>query len=383
VAFTLQVNSTGTYSFALETPIAQPVQFDTSQGAPAPGGPDAVQTFNIPAINPKLSVVFFGVDLAYTVTDSEIQGAIGDGDTDLTEAQLQLLAGDLASGTLNDGDGTYPWINQTEEPNVSASGIGSNNNQFQGAGGGTPIDESFVANPSEAIDSVRVYIDSASGYDPGEVLKYKSFYTDGTASSPSTSGWVTVPTTISTYVQDPLNPDDDDLDGLQYFDIVAQTGKKIDAVQFWMDEGTIRISSLVFTTSAELSADDLFLDFDVTYTDSDGDEASSDFSVGLFGPDAGGAYDVTVSDTADWDASADTVLDDFNFDVLSEAKTYLVEGFSAGDELNLLNSTGPVTISMKDLDGDTVFDDSLVEANDIDIFIKDYIVVQSDVFQFA
>ena len=140
VDFTLTVNSDGSYTFQLDEALSQPTTFSSQDGQLRPGGPDAVQTLDIPdSTSPEFTVIFFGVDLSDGMPPSNLLFET----LAFDEPTLQSMAGDLASGTENDGDGTYPFINMLSEPNVSESGIGVNNNRLQGADqGGTPLDES-------------------------------------------------------------------------------------------------------------------------------------------------------------------------------------------------------------------------------------------------
>ena len=381
VNFTLEVKSDGSYLFDIVGGLSQPIDLDTQDGELAPGGPDAVQTLLIPAPpDPlELSVVFFGVDLSGDNppdSDDVLAALRFENGDERTEADLQELAGKYETGASGAfGDGTFAWINEIMKPNVSKSGIGAENNQLEGDDlGGVPTDESFVANPDGYVSKVRVNIDNASPYNPAtETMLVVVFYESGN------------------YAQFDVGAPGSEIAynlGDPYFEILAdETEGDIDAVQFIMDEGKTRITSLTFTTSEELSADDIRIDFTATQTDAEGDSASSSFSVDLFGRAVGEAYDVTMQDADDFDSVPDATADTFNIDLSNgDAKKYLINGFDTLiDDLVFLNATGGAAYSLGvDLDNDNNLDDSRVVIDGVTVDLIDVVLDPTeDVFIFV
>ncbi|TIV82612.1 MAG: hypothetical protein E5V93_07315 [Mesorhizobium sp.] len=129
------------------------------------------------------SVVFFGavatapakLDNVADTPPNDILDLVGLGQPDLTKAQI--------NGFLTPTNQIPTLINGSTQMNVSTSGIGVNNNNLDGSAAGIQsTDESFVVNPSQLVDQVKVFIDnSVGGYDPGaEDLEYRIYYSDGT-----------------------------------------------------------------------------------------------------------------------------------------------------------------------------------------------------------
>lgn len=256
-------------------------------------------------------IVFFNVQPATTAA-TVVDDAIGSGEPDLTEAQLE---GSPAS---------YPFITGPAL-NVSTSGIGLGNNNLNGSGAGiSAADESFVVNPETLLTAVRVFIDnSVGGYSnaPGgaEELYYRVFYSDGTATAQM----------LVTNAMLEAAPG-----GQESFTIEAETGKLIDAVQLTMGNGVIKIPVIEFVSSTENLASDVKLDFSATLTDADGDSATSAFAADLFANElAGSLIDYTLIGTA---ADADA----FNIDLPADEDVYRVEGFDSGDKIVLLGDAG-------------------------------------------
>ena len=85
---------------------------------------------------------------------------------------------------------------------------------------------------------------------------------------------------------------------------------------------------------------DIFLDFNATLTDADGDSASTDFAIDLYANDVDQAFDYTLVDAGDPNADA------FNVNVVTDPTSYLVQGFVSGsDQLYLLNGSGGFTLN--------------------------------------
>jgi hypothetical protein len=169
---------------------------------------------------------------------------------------------------------------------VSTSGIGINNNNLDGAnqGSGTGVfanttitsaDESFVINPEQDVDTVRVFIDNAvGGYNTAtEDLYYILYYTDGTVSDP-----ILVEDLVATEHGDPDVPQA--AQGGSYFDIPSGD-KKIEAVQLTMGAGTVKIPVIEFTIEQEFEPAPLTLDFTAELSDEDGDSSQDSFTIHL------------------------------------------------------------------------------------------------------
>jgi hypothetical protein len=177
---------------------------------------------------------------------------------DLTEAQIQ---GKFPIPTL---------INSNTQMNVSNAGIGVNNNNLDGSGVGIQAtDESFVFNPEQTVDSVKVFIDnSVGGYDTAkEDLFYTVYYTNGTVGT--------------TTEVNALTPEA----GGQVSFTIDGGDLRIDAVQFTMARGTIKIPTILWSTESPFDPDALDLNFTATETDKDNDFATNRFSIHLL-PDA-------------------------------------------------------------------------------------------------
>jgi hypothetical protein len=262
-----------TYDLQLDTPPSTITRFDTSQGSLRAGGPDAVQTLEFAGASND--VVFFGVvatapSSGVANSDNDILDLVS---PDRTEAQLQAL-------------NAPSLINPSTKMNVSTSGIGINNNNLDGAnqGSGTGVfanttitsaDESFVINPEQDVDTVRVFIDNAvGGYNTAtEDLYYILYYTDGTVSDP-----ILVEDLVATEHGDPDVPQA--AQGGSYFDIPSGD-KKIEAVQLTMGTGTVKIPVIEFTIEQEFVPAPLTLDFTAELSDEDGDSSQDSFTIHL------------------------------------------------------------------------------------------------------
>jgi hypothetical protein len=186
-------------------------------------------------------------------------------DPDLTETQLEAL-------------NVPGLINTSTKMNVSTSGIGINNNNLDGSGAGISSgDESFVVNPEQDVDTVRVYIDNyVGGYSAAtEDLYYTVYYTDGTVSAPI----LVDAGDLSNALQgDPTVPKA--AQGGKYFEIDGGD-KQIDAIQLTMGTGTVKIPVIQFGIEQNFEPEPLQLDFTVDLVDGDGDNQEDAFSVDL------------------------------------------------------------------------------------------------------
>jgi hypothetical protein len=276
VDFTLTFDpDADSYALTLDTPPSTVTTFDTSQGSLRAGGPDAVQTLEFAGAGND--IVFFGA--VATAPTSDVSGSDNDLEDlispDPDESQLEAL-------------NVPTLINTSTKMNVSTSGIGINNNNLDGANQGTGTgafanttitsgDESFVVNPEQDVDTVRVYIDnSVGGYSTAtEDLYYTIYYSDGTVSTPMLVG----DTDLTAAAQgDPDVPKA--AQGGKYFEIESGD-KQIDAVQLTMGTGTVKIPVIQFTIEQDFVPEPLSLDFTVDLVDGDGDNQEDSFSIEL------------------------------------------------------------------------------------------------------
>ncbi|MCQ4348756.1 DUF5801 domain-containing protein [Pseudomonas stutzeri] len=308
IDYTLTAFADGTYALDLVQGFSSTIVLSSADGALAAGGPDAVRTLLIPPQNPPTipspseEVVFFGVNAGTSA--SEILSAIGLGAPDLTEAQIE--AGGFAFlGTAN--------------MNVSTSGIGIGNNNFDGNGtpGINAGDESFVINPETLLTGMKVFIDnSVQGYNPAtEELYYRIFYADG-----STSAQIKV---LAADLQPAPNSEYGLGVGVKFFEIEREGTKLIDAVQLTMGLGVIKIPVIQFIQETESLASDIRLTFNATVTDGDGDTATSTFDANLFANELDNPLvNYTLVGTLG-------ERDAFNVDLSADENLYRVTGFDA------------------------------------------------------
>lgn len=362
VGFSLEVKGDGSYVFMLDEQVASEITFSSADGKLDAGGPDPVRTLTIPAtaVPPAgEQVVFFGVKA--NASDTEILSAIGIGETDPTEAQVQ--------------SGGYAFLG-TANMNVSTSGIGVGNNNMNGNTNPAPegTDESFVVNPETLMTKVTVYIDnSVQGYDPNtETLYYRIFYADGSVSDQMLveAGDLQTYTWVAEFAGDTKTATEKLVDGLKYFEITQEAGETsmIDAVQITMGQGVTKIPVIEFTQATEVAANDIELDFTAKLTDGDGDWVSSDFTINLFANDLGTVPDFTMMGT-------DGEMDSFNVDLTElVGGTYgIIDGFDKpADQLLLLGDAGASFELTNPIAGSTRI---TVTESDADITIIDVVGV--------
>jgi hypothetical protein len=348
IDFTLLADLDGHYELTIEGGFGSVIDFDTAEGQLRAGGPDAVQTLDIPPPpNAEISVVFFSAKALANAAD--IQAGLDQTESDLESASPPPSYIDFARGM-----------------NVSTSGIGVANNLLEGTGttagvgGITAADESFVIDPNEPVSSMEIFVDnSVGGYavsatgDKHEELYYRVYYEDGTS-------------------DDNLTLVDDDL-GLknQPNSFVIDGGEKqIDAVQLIMNVGAVKIPHIVFQQETTSLASDILLDFTATIHDADGlsggDPATSNFSVDLQTNELSGSDFVLAGTTGEADA--------FNIDLASDLNTYEVTGFELGTDIFVLIGDATATISITD-DGT----DSTVTINETDPAALDTTITVADV----
>jgi Ca2+-binding RTX toxin-like protein len=310
--FTLTFRDDVTYVFNLDGGFGSSFTFSSADGSLESGGPDAVQTLTLPGE----SIIFAAVDPNASTTD--IKNALLN--LNLTEAQIETLI----------GNGGIDFIDlEGVEMNVSNSGIGNDNNNFNGddvaqvADGG----ESFIVNPQTPLTSMKVFIDnSVGGFDPGTTIApgaEELFYTVYLE-----SGAVVGPVRV---FDDP-GVLDNEAGGQVSFTITASSADQIDFVQLTMAKGTIKIPVIEFTQDIENIADPVSIDFQASLTDNDDDTVISDFTVDLES-DLMPAVppDITL-------VGINTETDAFNVDLALGHDAWVVQNFEMGaDKIVLLN----------------------------------------------
>ncbi|MER9953206.1 hypothetical protein, partial [Mesorhizobium sp. M0047] len=276
VSFKLTFNPTNdTYKIDVTSQPSTIVTYDTSQGKLAPGGPSPVQQLNFssgPAAGQ--SVVFFGtaanapakLDNVADTPPNDILDLVKLGQPDLTKADIDAL--------LKPTNQIPSLINGSTQMNVSTSGIGINNNNLDGSGAGIgATDESFVVNPSQLVDKVKVFIDnSVGGYDPNtEDLEYRVYYSDG-----QVSAYTKVQAGDLTKVTSGVAK------GGKSFEISdVLGGPQIDAVQLTMASGTIKVPVIQFSIRQAFLPQQLTMNLTATLTDGDNDTKQDPFSITL------------------------------------------------------------------------------------------------------
>ncbi|APE30130.1 hypothetical protein BOX17_03680 [Halomonas aestuarii] len=279
-----------TYSIVIDDLPTSTSTFDTSQGTLKAGGPDEVRTLLFGGEPPTDAgnddIVFFGAvptavrsDPAEPVDIDSILDLVVRGELDLTEEEIEALL------PLPD------LVNPGTQMNVSTAGIGINNNNLDGADEGdgtgafagttiTSGDESFVVNPETLVDSVTVYISSTvQGYDTAtEDLYYTVYYADGSVSGP-----ILVEELDLTHYANNDTSVPKEAKGGSSFTIESGENQvnQIDAVQFTMGLGTVKIPIISFDVETEFEPEPLAMDFTATLEDGDNDTATDDFTVNL------------------------------------------------------------------------------------------------------
>lgn len=337
VDFTLTLLTNGTYTVQLAKPIESISIVSTSTGKLSAGGPDISQTLTYAGTT--ASINFFGV--RGDTSANEALTASLTGTPDYTEAEIEARSapgsgGNTTGGPGTGGNGTFGFITANTEMNVSTSGIGVENNNFDGSGAGVqPTDESFIVNPGFAFKSFSVVIDnSLGGYNAAsESLFYRIIYVNGT-----TSG---------------------ELKKVLATDLVGGAGgtqvwnysdtSDIDSIQLVMAEGSVKINSISFASSSAFDAPDVSMAFNATAADGDGDSASDAFVVDLQGAPASSppVYSYTPTSGADV----------FNVQYATPSAYNIKAGFGADDLIH----AGSVNPAYVDIVYDPVTDDTTVK----------------------
>jgi hypothetical protein len=262
VAFKLTFDAvdpgSGTYNIQFITPPTSTTTLSTANGTLGAGGPDPVQTLTIG--NQK--IVFSAVK------ESALVGSI-EANLDKTEAQIQT--------------NPLPSYIDPASMNVSTSGIGVGNNNFDGnavAGvdgqttSGGAYDESFVIDPTGfLVSSMKIYIDnSVGGYDPStEGIFYRTYTRN--ADNSITAG------SITKVLGGDLTSE---AGGQKSFVIPSVDGKNdLDAVQLFMGSGTVKIPVIEFNISNTFNADPISMNFTATIADGDSDTKTDTFKIAL------------------------------------------------------------------------------------------------------
>ncbi len=369
--FTLEFREDGTYVFDLDAGFASSVSLLSTEGQLPPGGPDPVQTIVFPSQPAdEDEIVFFAVTNA-TTSDTLIDGALvkhefvpGDsGDS------LEIRAGDAVDGALVGF--TESFITFSREMNVSTSGIGVNNNNLNGNSIADiqDVDQSFVVNPELGLTKLRVFIDnSVGGYDPESEELYYRVYEEGATDSLGNvlvDGLVGGVELFDADLLDPADYPGINLNNMVYFEINWDGSDFIDAVQFTMAEGTIKIPFMEFIQNKPVVADPITIELEATYTDFDGDPDSDTFTIQL-------NTDETPLDDTDADIQFDgnnAEIETFNIDLTTANDSWEITDFGDGDKVVLLNSQHDYVLSnVTELAGSDP--DALITVNGVTIDIN-------------
>ncbi|TIQ33457.1 MAG: hypothetical protein E5X48_23520 [Mesorhizobium sp.] len=260
VAFTLTFDAvdpgSGTYDIQLTTPPGTITTISTANGSLGAGGPDPVQTLTIG----NRAIVFSAVKA--TAATGPIEANL-----DKTEAQIQT--------------NPLPSYIDPAAMNVSTSGIGVANNNFEGnaLGGvdgqttkGGDYDESFVVDPTAfLVSSMKVFIDnSVGGYDPStEGIFYRTYTRN--ADNSITVGAITKVESADLHQEA----------GGQVSFVIPSIDQKndLDAVQLFMGSGTVKIPVIEFNISNTFNPEALDMNFTATIADGDNDTKSDPFAI--------------------------------------------------------------------------------------------------------
>jgi hypothetical protein len=245
-----------TYDFELTTPPGSITTISTANGSLGAGGPDPVQTLTIG--NQKI---------VFSAVKATTPAATIEANLDKTEAQIQT--------------NPLPSYIDPAAMNVSTSGIGVGNNNFDGnalAGvdgqttQGGAYDESYVIDPSGfLVSSVKVFIDnSVGGYDPStEGIFYRTYTRN--ANNSVTEGAIT-----KVQAADLTS----EAGGQKSFVIPSVDNKNdLDAVQLFMGSGTVKIPVVEFNISTTFNPEPLNVNFTATIADGDNDTKTDQFSI--------------------------------------------------------------------------------------------------------
>ncbi len=136
------------------------------------------------------------------------------------------------------------------------------------------------------------------------------------------------------------------------FVIGVSGGEPIDAVLLEMVSGKIKIPVIEFTEDIRNIIDPVYLDLTATITDTDGDTASSQFSIDLESDDDPLAGpDIVLNDHEERIGGTDDQADVFNIDLALGHDQWVVQNFElADDTLVLLNPFDDISVAATDGD---------------------------------
>jgi hypothetical protein len=283
--------------------------------------------------------------------------------------------------------------------NVSTSGIGVGNNVLQGEDleGDEPgtinpfdsgaFDESFVINPEPLASSVKVYISkTAGGFEPpgsgATAAKTDYLYWNLYDELGNDSGPTLVEFSDVFDEEDPSGTGEHLWSFSIDIDDIAIAGDFIDAMQFTMGFGEIKIPKIEVIVRGNTPPNDILLDFQATLTDKDGDSATSDFAINLYG------HENTNDPEFDYVLQGGTIgssPEAFNaLDQADPLNDYLIQGFDVSEDTLVLNNLASTytldTISDQGV-GDPLVNDSLITSNNgpLNVTIADAILQQSNI----
>ncbi|RWC11439.1 MAG: hypothetical protein EOS31_07125 [Mesorhizobium sp.] len=258
VAFKLTFDAvdpgSGNYKIELTTPPGTITTVSSANGSLDAGGPDPVRTLTIG----NRSIVFSAVNA--TTNPTSIKGFL-----DASESQIQTNATYLSPAQMN----------------VSTSGIGLGNNNFDGNANagvdgattqGGAFDESFVIDPTAfLVSSMKIFIDnSVGGYDPStEGIFYRTYTRN--ADNSITVGAITKVESADLYQEA----------GGQVSFVIPSIDQKndLDAVQLFMGSGTVKVPVIEFNISNTFNPEALDMNFTATIADGDNDTKSDPFAI--------------------------------------------------------------------------------------------------------
>jgi hypothetical protein len=132
-------------------------------------------------------------------------------------------------------------------------------------------------------------------------------------------------------------------------------GATIDAVQLTMGRGTIKINKIEFTVATEDIADPIYMNFNATLTDRDGDQDASAFAVDIeTDPNPLVAPDLTYTDHEVRTSQTDDQPDVFNFYMTGSETSWVVNGFDTGIDTLALHGVTAGNVSINATGGDDI-----------------------------
>ena len=337
--FRLVMDPDGTYSFDLVGGFTGDEDVSSEDGVVTAGGPVPIEVFQFDTGD---AFVFYGVN--GLVDGNAILGS-GLLDISTTETLEDLLLDAAFNGTDTGG---VPIVGTKFLVNASTTSIGSGSSnvitsQTKGTfdAGEPDVDEgdnSFILNPSFDASSVTVVFSTTNGgyfYGDGgtwdakeERLYYTIYYADGDVSDPIlvTDSYATKDSPQTNLV---IGPEAD------------KQGVLIDAVQFTIYEGTVKIPAILVGKPISFAAVDVEFDFEATLMDGDGDTSKDTFTVDLHSDALDGDPQIEL-------VGVDLEHDSFNIDVSATPRTYEISGSESTDAVVLANWSGETVLQAPD-----------------------------------